>query len=335
MAATVGGAKAFWSIIKSVSVAEIAKEANRSISIAVVGASEERAETLRALFAGDPAIPSSEQPAIKALPESPFVEGFEGMTEEVGFPQQKGTFDLVIDTGGGREGAPLGVPVYSLPELGGWDGTLERILDDRPDLALPLARNFPAFRQRVAQRVITETATANAQFALVTGISAAIPITAILLPVNSLSDMLILTKNQAMMSLKLAAAYGLPVDYKSRMKELGPLIANAFGWRTVARQLVGLIPIVGFLSRAMIAYAGTVTAGKAAQVYYETGEKLTVPQMRRIYQEAFAASKETVRHLADAMRGGKGGGGGGRNTIPAIATKALPPVQEAEVPAEA
>lgn len=321
--ANVGGPKTFWNILKGVSVADIAKEANRPISIAVVGEEEARVEVLQALYAGDPTEPLDEQPTVRALPESPFVQGFEAMTEEAQFPQETGVFDLVIDTGGGREGAPSGIPIYSLHELGGWEGTLERILDDRPQLALPLARNFPAFRRRVAQRIITETATVNAQFSLLTGISAALPFTAILLPVNSLSDIVILTKNQAMMTLRLAAAYGLEVDYKHRTKELAPLLGNALGWRTIARQLVGLVPVVGFLTRAMIAYAGTVTIGKAAEVYYETGEKLTMAQMKRIYAEAFEASRDRVKQLAEALRGGRGGGPGSRNRLPAPAVNAI------------
>src|SRR5262249_20755394 len=155
----------------------------------------------------------------------------------------------------------------------------------------------------------------NAQFALLTGISQAIPLTGIFLPVNALSDIVVLTKNQAMMTLRLAAAYGLSVDYKSRMKELAPILGNAFGWRAVARELAGVIPGVGFLVRATIAYAGTVTVGKAAQLYYETGETVTNAQVRRIYQEAYEASREKVRAIAESVRGGRGGGGGRRRLL--------------------
>lgn len=305
--AKLGGAKGFWKILKSVSIAEIAQEANRPLSIALVGAAADRAEALQALFM--PTLPGqpAETPRALALPETPFVQGFDATSELAGFPRQPGVFDLVIDLGGGRQDTPEGTLIYTVPELGGWDATLERILEDRPNLALALARNFPVFRRRVAQRIVTETALANAQFALITGLSEAIPITAILLPVNSLSDIVILTKNQAMMTLRLAAAYGLPVDYKSRMKEVAPILGNAFGWRAIARELVGAVPLVGFLVRAMIAYAGTYTVGKGVQTYYETGETLTAAQARRLYREAYESSRDKVRQLADTLRRGKGG----------------------------
>lgn len=301
MAASVGSAKAFWNVVKSVSVSEIAREARRPVSIAIVGSPEQREQIAQALFT--PVCTGCvTAPEAVSLPESPVIEGFDSLQPEAGFPQEKDIFDLVIDAGGRSHDAPEGVPVYTLQDFGGWEGTMERILDDRPELALSLARNFPAFRPAVARRIIAETASANAQFTLLTGISAALPITAILLPVNTLSDLLILTKNQAMMSLRLAAAYGLPVDYRSRARELGPLLVNALGWRALARQLVGLVPVAGLLTRAMIAYAGTATAGKVAQIYYETGEQLNAAHIRRIYQETYAASGAIVRRLASMLQ---------------------------------
>lgn len=318
--AKLGGAKGFWNILKSVSVAEIARAANRPISVAIVGDSETRQQAIQSLFLPPTGTPGGETRAL-ARPETPFVQGFDSTAESVGFPQDPAVFDVVIDVGGGRQEAPEGARIYSVAEIGGLDAVIERILEDRPDLALPLARNFPAFRSRVAQDIINETAAANAQFALITGITEAIPITAILLPVNSLSDIVILTKNQTMMVLKLAAAYGLQVDYKSRMKEVAPILGNAFGWRAIARELVGAVPFVGFLVRAMIAYAGTATVGKAAQLYYETGETITSTQARRLYRDAYESSRDKVRHLADSLRGsrGQGGGGGGSKRLPAPA----------------
>jgi len=335
--AKLGSPKGFWDILKSLSVTQISKEANRPLSVAVVGPPERRAEATQMLFTPDEPESPEGTTRTRALPEPPFVQGFDAMTEAAAFPRQPGIFDLVIDVGGGREGVPEGTPVYSVVELDGWENTLERILEDRPELALPLARNFPVFRRRVGQRIITQTAVANAQFALVTGVAEAIPITAILLPVNSLSDIVILTKNQVMMVLRLAAAYGLSLDYKNRLKEVAPILANAFGWRAIARELVGAVPFIGFLPRAMIAYAGTVTVGKAAQLYYETGETVTSSQARRLYREAYEVSRDRVRALAESLRSGKGGGGGGggRKRLPAASGNgASHPIEETH-PAEA
>ena len=300
-----------WNIIKSVSVTAIAREANRPISIAVIGPAERRAEAIQALFTSPAPEGGTSETLALALPEPPFIQGYDSLSEEAKFPRQTGIYDFVIDVGGSREGAPEDVVVYSVGELGGWEAALDRILEDKPALMLALGRNFPVFRRRVAQRVINETANANAQFSLVTGIAEAFPLLhEIGFPAVVLSDVIVLTKNQTLMTLRLAATYGLSLDYKSRLKELGPILVNALGWRSVARELVGLIPGLGFLLKPTIAYAGTVTIGKTAQLYYETGEQVTSAQARRIYKEAYEVGKARVREIAASLRQNKGGGGG-------------------------
>jgi len=322
------GPKGFWNILKSVSAAEIAREANRPLSIAIVGVQADRDEALRMLMQKEDTSHSKVLETTLALPETPFIQFFDSMTEEAGFPRTNDIYDFVLDTGIGREGSPEGTLVYSIAELGGWTSTLERVLDDKPELMLALARNFPVLRRKVSERIITQTASANAQFSLLTGIVAAFPLTEIIgLPTSAISDIIVLTKNQAMMVLRLAAIHGLDVDYKSRFKELAPVLGNAFGWRAIARELVSIIPL-GFIFKATIAYAGTVTVGKAAQFYYETGSQITAAQARKLYQEAFAASRSKVRSLADAMRRGrrkgavdKGEGTGGKRSRTAIASQ--------------
>jgi uncharacterized protein (DUF697 family) len=298
-----GSAKDFWNTVKGISVNDIIREASRPVSVALVGAPELRAATRRALY--ESTVPLLTEGT--ALPEPSFLQEFDDTSPEAGFPTDPTVYDLIIDVGAGRVDAPEGARIYSIAELGGWESALDRILDDRPELALALARNFPVFRRRVANNIINVTATANAQFALVTGITAAFPLLSLLLPVNSLSDMLMLTKNQVMMTLRLAAAYGLEISFKTRLKELAPLMMNAFGWRAVARELVGAVPVVGFVAKAGIAYAGTVTVGKSAMIYYETGEKISKEQLVRWYQDALAASKDKIKALSEiaGRRGGK------------------------------
>ena len=294
-----GGPKGFWDRLKSISVAEVAREADRPLNIAVIGAPDVRAEAHQALYSD----PGSVALQGGALPVAPTLHGYDALTIEANFPEQPGVFDFVIDLGNGpREGLPLGTTVYSIRELGGWEATLDRIVEDRPDIELALARNFPIFRSRVAQRIINATALTNAQFSLITGIAASFPLIAPLLAASSLSDIMVLTKNQIMMTLRLAAAYGLEVDARSRMKELAPILANAFGWRAIARELLGAVPVVGIVAKPAISYAGTVTVGKAAQFYYQTGEDLSAAQLRRIYKDAYAVSREKLRALSANVR---------------------------------
>jgi hypothetical protein len=105
------------------------------------------------------------------------------------------------------------------------------------------------------------------------------------------------------------------------MKELAPILVNAFGWRAIARELVGAIPGFGFLARASISFAGTFALGKAAQTYYETGETVTRAQMKRLYEEAYASARDRVKAIAETLRRG-GGEGGHRSRRPAAIASA-------------
>jgi uncharacterized protein (DUF697 family) len=83
----------------------------------------------------------------------------------------------------------------------------------------------------------------------------------------------ILTLNQGKMLLQIAAAFGQPLD-RERIKELGAVVAGGFLFRTFARELVGLVPGLGWAVKGGIAYSGTVAMGAAAIKYFEQGADL-------------------------------------------------------------
>jgi uncharacterized protein (DUF697 family) len=73
-----------------------------------------------------------------------------------------------------------------------------------------------------------------------------------------------------MMVMRLAATYGKKPAYTKQIKELMGVIGAALGWRTVARELSGFLPIpgVGLAIKAAIAYTGTLAAGRSALLFY-------------------------------------------------------------------
>lgn len=287
-------AKAFWKTVKAVSVKEIARDAERPFAVAVVGDPVARLRVFHQLF---PDVPDA-----TVLPERSLVRSFESTAPGAGFPSESGSFDVVIDAGGGRVDAPPGVRMYSVEALGGWDRTAERLLDERPDLALSMARRFPGLRPAVAERIIRETAVANAEFAMLSALPGVLPGIAPLLPPASLWDIFMLTKNQGMMLLRLAAIYELPLDASSRSRDLGPLLANAFGWRALARELVGVVPGgVGLVARGTIAYAGTFALGKALHRLYATGQRPTRAQITQFYREAAGAAREVAQSMVKRL----------------------------------
>lgn len=285
-------ARSFWRIMKSISLREIEVEAARPFSLALVGAPARRLDALRRLYPDVP--PETAHPLIRA---------FDSVGECDGFPQESGSFDVVIDAGGGW--APTGgrVSMFSVGELGGWDLMVERLLDERADLALTLARRFPGLREAVARRTIRETATANAEFAMLNALPGIVPVLGILLPTAIMGDLLMLAKNQALMLYRLAACHDLPLDARARARDVAPLVGNAFGWRALAREVVGFVPGgVGLVARGAIAYAGTMALGEAMHRFYEMGERPTRAAIGQLYKRRIGEARETASGILHRVR---------------------------------
>ena len=81
------------------------------------------------------------------------------------------------------------------------------------------------------------------------------------------ADLPVLTLNQLRLVLRLASAHGVEVD-QSRLPEVLGTIAAGFGFRTVARQLLGAIPVAGWAVKGAVAYSGTRALGEAARRYF-------------------------------------------------------------------
>lgn len=81
------------------------------------------------------------------------------------------------------------------------------------------------------------------------------------------ADFPVLTLNQLRLVLRLAAAHGVEVD-QQRAPEVLATIAAGLGLRAVARQVLGAIPVAGWLVKGGIAYAGTRAVGEAAHRYF-------------------------------------------------------------------
>jgi len=117
---------------------------------------------------------------------------------------------------------------------------------------IPLARQFPIFRSTAAREEIHATAKQNALVGLI--------------PVPG-GDMPIMTANQIKMVLRVAAMYDLPLDAK-RAREIVAVVGGGFGLRTLARQLVKVVPGPGWIVGGGLGYGGTLAMGRAALEYF-------------------------------------------------------------------
>lgn len=121
---------------------------------------------------------------------------------------------------------------------------------------LALALSFPFVRKPLSLEAVSATSLQNAGIGLVLFIPGA--------------DMPLMTLNQAKMLLQIAAAYGEPMS-AARVKELAAIVAGGFACRSVARQVAGAVPAIGWAVKAGVGYAGTKAMGLAAVEYFERG----------------------------------------------------------------
>ena len=168
------------------------------------------------------------------------------------------------------------------------------ILRACPGREVQLARRLPLLREPVCQKLIDDTCFVNSAYSLTTGLA---EINVFLdLPLN-LADIVILTKNQALMAYKIALAMGLPSDWRETIPKLSAVVGSAFLWRQVARQLVGLIPAYGVIPKIAVAYAGTYAVGQAIYQWCANGEKLQPERLKALYVAAFKRGRDVAQTI--------------------------------------
>ena len=174
------------------------------------------------------------------------------------------------------------------------DEVVCNILDAHPELKLALARELPPFRPHVAKDVIWTVSKENALFSVATAIPSMLPLLSLPWAIGEFaSDTAFLTANQIRMAFMLAAASNRTVGYKQQRAEIASMFAGAFGWRAIARELAGKIPMgAGLIPKAAISFAGTYVVGMSLERYYKLGYGYTAEERRAAYEEAFERGKE-------------------------------------------
>lgn len=173
-----------------------------------------------------------------------------------------------------------------------------------PDIArvyrsdeIALAAAIPAFRSAVAAKLTLDCAMNSLKVAAASAVADHIPVLGLITgSIASAGDTIAITALQMHMLLRIAAAYGKKPEF-TRIIELAPVVGGGYGWRALARELSGFIPIAGIPIKAAIAYAGTLVVGQAASYYYETGSLLSPNAVGALYREASERAKGLVKSL--------------------------------------
>lgn len=275
----------FWKLLKEISPQDIEDESQIPFRIYVVCNPGDRKGIETILF--------KSHPLSQILDSSHQVEFMDEC------PSSYGEKDIIIDS---RDTTPLDVNMsqyyFHLRYFGDWRKLILRILECRGDISLSLARHIPAFREHKADQVIRECCMVNAQFVVINSLPAIIPFAIPLLPVSMVGDIVTLTKNQMMMTLKLGVIYGFEADWRSRGMEMLPIFGNAFGWKSIAREVLDLMPAgIGIVPRGAIAYAGTAAIGKVMRAYYSKGVPVSLTAINRQYRDQIDEATRIVKQM--------------------------------------
>jgi hypothetical protein len=269
---------------------EVQAAAERPVSIGLVASSAAGFEALEEFL-----LPSQKLSYRKRVSAAP-------MLYRAGDPNLPEHFDVVLYEPGLR--CPENAFQFD-PEQP--EQTVRAILAKNDDLGLALARNFHPFRQPVVDRIVYTVSRDNALFALVTALPDVIP-SIIELPwsvTEFASDTAFLTINQIRMAFLIAAASDKPVGYSLQKGEIAGIVTGAFGWRALARELVGKIPFGGgLIPKGAIAFAGTYVEGLGLDRLFRLGYGLSSEERRNSYQEAFERGKGIVEMVVRGMKSG-------------------------------
>ena len=268
---------------------EVRELARKPVSIELSASDARRQEEMANYFAPAPLTKPGSTPGVidvvlpHAAPATPVIH-----VVEEGMPQPAGSFVY-------RRNKP--------------EAVVCDIIAAHPDLKLALARKYIAFRKPVAEDVIFNVSKENALFSVATSVPALMPILAVPWAVGEFaSDTAFLTMNQIRMAFMLAAAHDEVIGYREQKAEIASMFAGAFGWRAIARELIGVIPMGGgIIPKAGIAFAGTYVVGLSLERFYRVGEGMTPEQRKQAYRDALDRGKQIATELLQAYKGQRAG----------------------------
>lgn len=171
-----------------------------------------------------------------------------------------------------------------------------------PRLHLALARQLPICRPAVIRALIEDSSRTNALYAASTGVAQLVPL--LNLPLG-VADTVVLTKNQLLMSYKVALAAGKTGQPQELITELVGVLGGGLLFRQVARGLVGLIPVWGLLPKVAVAYAGTQVIGTASALWATEGRTLTLSEVQGLYRSALGRGRTLAGRLVAKARAGR------------------------------
>ena len=192
------------------------------------------------------------------------------------------------------------VPAIEIEALRG--RFLPHLIDVCKGIEIAVGRRLPALRHTVAAKLTRDAALNALKVAGASAVVDHVPVLGVVLGAfASAGDMVAITGIQMMLMLQISATFGKDPDM-NRMWELLPIVGGGFGWRALARELSGFIPVGGIVIKSAIAYAGTVVVGEGATFFELHGRHMNAHDAAQIYDDAKTSALQFAREIFTRLR---------------------------------
>jgi hypothetical protein len=262
--------------------AEVRSDAARTVRVGLIAATQDRYAAMEEVL-----VPAAASAADRLRGMTAIFRG--------GDPTAPGQVDVVLYDAGIPAPGDAYVLYGDNPAA-----TVDAILRNHKEFALPLARQFPGFRTYVVDQIVQEISRENAIFAFATALPDVIP-SLVEIPWafgEWATDTAFLTANQIRMAFLISAACGRDTGFGTQKAQILSIAASAFGWRAIARELAGKIPLGGgLIAKGAIAYAGTYVVGKSLELVHRGEMEFPKETKRNMYRDALQRGREIARSL--------------------------------------
>ncbi|HEY9084580.1 MAG TPA: hypothetical protein VIN40_01360 [Candidatus Tyrphobacter sp.] len=167
---------------------------------------------------------------------------------------------------------------------------------------IAVGRALPPLRESVAAKLTRDAAGNSLKVAIASAVVDHIPVVGLVLgAMASAGDMVAITGIQIVLLMHIEAAYGKDPDVQ-RLWKLLPVIGGGLGWRTLARELSGFVPVAGIAIKGAIAYAGTIVVGEGVTFFLEHGDHMTKQDAALLYERTKDDALRFARELITKFR---------------------------------
>jgi uncharacterized protein (DUF697 family) len=167
---------------------------------------------------------------------------------------------------------------------------------------IAVGRALAPLRESVAAKLTRDAAANSLKVAIASAVVDHIPLVGLVLgAMASAGDIVAITGIQIVLLMHIEAAYGKDPDVQ-RLWRLLPVIGGGLGWRALARELAGFVPVAGIAIKGAIAYAGTIVVGEGVTFFLEHGNHMTKQDATVLYEQTKSDALRFARDLVTKLR---------------------------------